>query len=94
MCVHKDGEPHRTAIGQEDLHFVGAYSSLISLSVYELVRSERRGRGARASRGAGKGFESIVTDNREMIQLLNLAERVAHSDATVLLQGETGTARV
>jgi transcriptional regulator with GAF, ATPase, and Fis domain len=93
ICVHKEGEPHRTAVSQEDLHFVAAYSSLISLSVYELVRSERRGRGPRTTRNPAKGFESIVTDNREMIHLLNLAERVAHSDATVLLQGETGTGK-
>lgn len=93
MCVVKAAELVRGAIGQEDLHFVAAYSSLISLSVYELVRSERKGRAARARPAASKGFESIVTDNKEMIHLLNLAERVAHSDATVLLQGETGTGK-
>jgi transcriptional regulator with GAF, ATPase, and Fis domain len=93
MCVLKGADSPRGPIGQEDLHFVAAYSNLISLSVYELVRSERRGRAARARPGTSKGFESIVTDNKEMIHLLNLAERVAHSDATVLLQGETGTGK-
>jgi len=93
MCVHKEGEPHRSAVTQDDLHFVAAYSSLISLSVYELVRSERKGKTVRPSRSAGRGFQSILTENREMIRLLNLAERVAHSDATVLLQGETGTGK-
>jgi transcriptional regulator with GAF, ATPase, and Fis domain/tetratricopeptide (TPR) repeat protein len=93
ICVHKEGEAHRTAVSQDDLHFVSAYSSLISLSVYELVRNEKKGKAARPSRGAGRGFESIVTENRDMIHLLNLAERVAHSDATVLLQGETGTGK-
>jgi transcriptional regulator with PAS, ATPase and Fis domain len=93
LCVVKDSDPSRALISQDDLHFVAAYSRLISLSVYELVRSERKGRAARPRPGASKGFESIVTDNREMIQLLNLAERVAHSDATVLLQGETGTGK-
>ena len=93
MCVVKAADPARGSIGQEDLHFVAAYSSLISLSVYELVRSERKGRAARPRPAASKGFESIVTDNKEMIHLLNLAERVAHSDATVLLQGETGTGK-
>ncbi|HEU4930083.1 MAG TPA: sigma 54-interacting transcriptional regulator [Candidatus Krumholzibacteria bacterium] len=93
MCVVKSADPARGPIGQEDLHFVAAYSSLISLSVYELVRSERKGRAARPRPAASKGFESIVTDNKEMIHLLNLAERVAHSDATVLLQGETGTGK-
>ena len=93
ICVHKEGEAHRTAVSQDDLHFVAAYSSLISLSVFELVRGERKGKAARPSRSAGRGFESIVTENRDMIHLLNLAERVAHSDATVLLQGETGTGK-
>ncbi|HEX6790206.1 MAG TPA: sigma 54-interacting transcriptional regulator [Candidatus Krumholzibacteria bacterium] len=93
ICVHKEGEAHRTAVSQDDLHFVAAYSSLISLSVYELVRNERKGKASRPARSAARGFQSILTENREMIQLLNLAERVAHSDATVLLQGETGTGK-
>ncbi|MCI0453238.1 MAG: sigma 54-interacting transcriptional regulator [Candidatus Latescibacteria bacterium] len=93
MCIVKAADTARTPIGQDDLHFVAAYSNLISLSVYELARSERKGRAARPRPGASKGFESIVTDNKEMIHLLNLAERVAHSDATVLLQGETGTGK-
>ncbi len=93
MCVVKSADSARGPLGQDDLHFVAAYSNLISLSVYELVRSERKGRTARPRPSTGKGFESIVTDNKDMIHLLNLAERVAHSDATVLLQGETGTGK-
>jgi len=93
MCIQKSGESSRAAVSQDDLHFVAAYSSLISLSVYELVRMEKKGKATRPARSAGRGFESIVTENREMIHLLNLAERVAHSDATVLLQGETGTGK-
>jgi transcriptional regulator with GAF, ATPase, and Fis domain len=93
MCVVKAADSPRGPIGQDDLHFVAAYSSLISLSVYEIVRFERKGRAARPRPGVAKGFESVVTDNKEMIHLLNLADRVAHSDATVLLQGETGTGK-
>ncbi|HEX5132070.1 MAG TPA: sigma 54-interacting transcriptional regulator [Candidatus Krumholzibacteria bacterium] len=93
LCILKGSDPACGPIGQDDLHFVAAYSSLISLSVFELLRTEQRGRATRTRGSAGKGFESIVTDNKDMIQLLNLAERVAHSDATVLLQGETGTGK-
>jgi transcriptional regulator with PAS, ATPase and Fis domain/tetratricopeptide (TPR) repeat protein len=93
MCVQKTSESARTTVSQDDLHFVAAYSSLISLSVYELVRTEKKGKASRPARSAGRGFESILTENRDMIHLLNLAERVAHSDATVLLQGETGTGK-
>ena len=95
LGVIKESDGGRAPMSQEDLHFVAAYSSLIALSVFELVRTERKDRAARprSTATAGKGFESIVTDNREMIHLLNLAERVAHSDATVLMLGETGTGK-
>ncbi|MEE9271396.1 MAG: sigma 54-interacting transcriptional regulator [Candidatus Krumholzibacteria bacterium] len=91
VFMNQEPGPHRVPIGQEVLHFVGAYSRLISLSVYELARNERR-REPKA-RPSASGFDSIVTNNIEMIKLLNLAERVAHSNATVLLQGETGTGK-
>jgi DNA-binding NtrC family response regulator len=39
------------------------------------------------------GFENFVTENDEMIRIMNLAERVAGSRATVLLLGDTGTGK-
>ncbi|MBP2681333.1 MAG: hypothetical protein H6Q78_1196 [Candidatus Krumholzibacteriota bacterium] len=91
IFVHQERESRQGPVGQDALHFLGAYSRLISLSVYELVRNEKR-REPKA-RPSASGFESILTDNNEMIKLLNLSERVAHSNATVLLQGETGTGK-
>jgi transcriptional regulator with PAS, ATPase and Fis domain len=91
LCVRQTFDPSRSPMGQDALDFVGAYSSLISLSVYEIVRSERKSQSKPKS--TAKGFHSIVTENKDMIKLLNLSERVAHSDATVLLQGETGTGK-
>jgi transcriptional regulator with GAF, ATPase, and Fis domain len=91
LCVRQQFDSARPPMGQDALDFVGAYSSLISLSVYEIVRSERRSQ--TRTKSTSKGFQSIVTENEEMIKLLNLSERVAHSDATVLLQGETGTGK-
>jgi transcriptional regulator with GAF, ATPase, and Fis domain/Tfp pilus assembly protein PilF len=90
IFIHHERENNNTPIGQDALHFLGAYARLISLSVYELIRNERREPKAKP---AASGFESILTDNNEMIKLLNLSERVAHSNATVLLQGETGTGK-
>jgi transcriptional regulator with GAF, ATPase, and Fis domain len=91
MCVRQLYDPARSPMGQDALDFVGAYSSLISLSVYEIVRTERKNKSR--AKTTTKGFQSIVTENKDMIKLLNLSERVAHSDATVLLQGETGTGK-
>ncbi|MDH3198909.1 MAG: sigma 54-interacting transcriptional regulator, partial [Candidatus Krumholzibacteria bacterium] len=92
LCVHQAEARERGPLGQDALHFVAAYASLISLSIYELVRHEQRDR-RRASAPPSRGFQSVVTENKGMIDLLHLAERVAHSDATVLLQGETGTGK-
>lgn len=92
LCVHQRGDSRRNTLSRDALSFVAAYASLISLSIYELLRNERKDR-RRGRQHTNKGFESIVTENTGMIQLLNLSERVAHSDATVLLQGETGTGK-
>jgi len=57
----------------------------------------RRAAGQRPSSLAGDGsrvFESsIVTKNREMLRLLDLAKTVADSKAPVFLQGESGTGK-
>lgn len=89
--IQQDKNEAHVPIGQEALHFFGTCSRLISLSIYEMVRNERWREPK--PKPSGSGFERIVTDNNDMIKLLNLAERVAGSNATVLLQGETGTGK-
>jgi transcriptional regulator with PAS, ATPase and Fis domain len=39
------------------------------------------------------GFHGIITQNRRMLEIMDLVERLRMSSATVLLQGETGTGK-
>lgn len=38
-------------------------------------------------------FDEIITQNREMLQILEIVTRVADKDVTVLIQGESGTGK-
>jgi DNA-binding NtrC family response regulator len=42
---------------------------------------------------AGQGFSDIIGQNEKMVEISNLIQKVAKSDATVLLQGESGTGK-
>ena len=39
------------------------------------------------------GFETVITRNKDMLNVCSLAHRVAGTDSTVLLMGETGTGK-
>jgi len=81
----------RAPIGQDALHLVAAFARAIALSLRAILNVEQRSRVV--ARSGDNCFQNIVTDNPGMIHLLQLAERAARYDATVLLQGETGTGK-
>jgi hypothetical protein len=68
LCLGTQTRPGRPSV--RTTHFVAAYSRLISLSVYELVRSERKDRNARPRPGAGKDSNRCHRQPRDV--LLNL----------------------
>ncbi|MBT8491951.1 MAG: sigma-54 dependent transcriptional regulator [Deltaproteobacteria bacterium] len=57
---------------------------------YSLTREVRR---LRSEVDAARGLSGMVGDSDSMRELLAMAERVSHSDATVLVIGESGTGK-
>ncbi|MDZ7363818.1 MAG: sigma-54 dependent transcriptional regulator [candidate division KSB1 bacterium] len=63
-----------------------------ALEYHELVREVRKLRQKVAETAPGFG-DKIVTQNREMMAMLDLAARVADSNMSVLIEGESGTGK-
>ncbi|MCA9752211.1 MAG: sigma 54-interacting transcriptional regulator [Gemmatimonadetes bacterium] len=80
---------------QPELDFLVAFAPAAGLAVQEMrldaVRDENRELRRRLARRSG--FEGIITQSRRMLEILDLIERLGDSQATVLLQGETGTGK-
>jgi len=74
------------------LDFLATYMGFLALFRFE------KGRGGANSATHTpieriESFENIITQNSEMLEMLGLARKVAPSDLTVLLNGETGTGK-
>lgn len=77
---------------RNSLDFLGAYMGFLALLLFE--KNTRDGNEPVVEGAAAiDHFESIITQNQEMIDVLALARKVAPSDLTVLLNGETGTGK-
>ena len=80
---------------QPELDFVVAFAPAAGLAVQDMRLDEVRkeNRELRRQLARRSGCEGIVTQSRRMLDLLDVIERLGDSDATVLLQGETGTGK-
>ena len=81
------------AFDRAALDFLTTYMGFLSLFLYEKVQS---GQGSQAPAEMVTGiesFEKIITRNERMLEVLDLARKVAPSDLTVLINGETGTGK-
>jgi DNA-binding NtrC family response regulator/tetratricopeptide (TPR) repeat protein len=80
---------------QPELDFLVAFATTATMAVQEMrleaVRVENQRLRRRVASRAG--FEGIVTQNRRMLDILDLVERLRDSRATILFQGETGTGK-
>ncbi|MCP4574185.1 MAG: tetratricopeptide repeat protein [bacterium] len=75
------------------LDFLATYMGFLALFLYE----KGPGRGAQDTATKPivriESFENIITQNASMLEVLGLVRKVAPSDLTVLLTGETGTGK-
>ncbi|HPF71606.1 MAG TPA: sigma 54-interacting transcriptional regulator, partial [Candidatus Krumholzibacteria bacterium] len=73
------------------LDFLATYMGFLALFLYEKSRGSAGVESSPIERI--ESFENIITRNGRMLDVLGLARKVAPSDLTVLLNGETGTGK-
>ncbi len=81
--------------GRPALDFLATYMGFLALFLFEKGRGRLPGESSRPQSPIEgiASFENIITENESMLEVLALIRKVAPSDLTVLLQGETGTGK-
>ena len=89
----------RRSFSQDDVSFVATYVNLAAVVLSELFRDELQAEARTPSLGSSDAgdlhpeLSRVITQDPELRRVLSLAARVAASDCTVLLSGETGTGK-
>lgn len=81
-----------TSFDRSALDFLATYLGFLALFLHEKGRAQAGG-GAATPFEAVESFENIITQNARMLDVLGLSRKVATSELTVLLNGETGTGK-
>ena len=73
---------------------MGAFDYILKpFSADAVEKAVKKALGGGRRRSSNRGEESIITKDKKMLRLFEIAEKVAASDATVLIQGESGTGK-
>ncbi len=77
------------------IDFLSTYMGFLALFLVEKNRDQLAGAERRAATPIEgvESFQNIITQNEQMLDVLRLVRKVAPSDLTVLLNGETGTGK-
>jgi len=75
----------------KDVEIINSYASFLGFLIHGNIESHTESRARHET--VLDAFHQVITRNDRMLKVLNLAEKVARSDATVLLMGETGTGK-
>lgn len=91
FLAKRDTEASRAAFGRPSLEFLSAYLGFLAL--FLAGRPGEQLPHLPMSLDDRECFENIITGDARMLELLGLIRKVAPSDLTVLLHGETGTGK-
>jgi len=83
------------ALKQREINLIAVLANHVAVAILELQR-QRLARENSALRGRLLGSANdhgIVTRSPELLEILSLLERVGPSDATILIEGETGSGK-
>jgi transcriptional regulator with GAF, ATPase, and Fis domain/Tfp pilus assembly protein PilF len=83
------------AFKQREVNLIAVLSNYVSVAILETQRRElaRENVSLRGRLLEGSTDHGIVTRSRELLEILSLLERVGPSDATILIEGETGSGK-
>ena len=83
------------AFKQRELNLLAVMSGIATLAAVEAERAVqvRENTTRRKRLDFTCSFDGIVTQNKEMFEILGLVEKVGASSATILIEGETGTGK-
>lgn len=88
-----DSCEQRALFTPDNLHALGLFANMVSLALRRIMQLEALQQENRILKGQTAAIPELVGTSKPMQQLAALVHRVAQSDATVLLLGESGTGK-
>ncbi|MFQ5600967.1 MAG: sigma 54-interacting transcriptional regulator, partial [Candidatus Krumholzibacteriia bacterium] len=94
LYLERSSSQGPAAFCQDEIEFVATYANLAGVVLFELFREDFRAEdAAHEGRDLHPSLRRVITRDPAMFQVLALTEKVARSNCTVLLSGETGTGK-